>query len=209
MLRPSIARLLTQRLRGVSVARALLIMPVTVAPIVVGFLFRYMYDPSGGLIPWFLGLVFIAVPAAGMLGSPNTALLSILIADVWQWTPFFAIVLYAGLLSVPESVIEAARVDAASRWAMLVRIKLPLIKKTALIVLMLRFMQLFNTFDLVLVLTRGGPGTSSRTLGYSLYQMGLVEFNIGLASAMTWMIILIVNVLIGVYVFYAFRDWEW
>ena len=91
---------------------------------------------------------------------------------------------------------------------MLLRIRLPLIRKTLAFVVMLRFMQIFNTFDLVLVLTRGGPGTSSRTLGYTLYQQGLVDFNIGLASAMTWLIVIMVNVLIGLYVFFVFRDWE-
>ena len=92
---------------------------------------------------------------------------------------------------------------------MLWRVKLPLVMKTATIVILLRFMQLFNTFDLVLVLTRGGPGVASRTLGYSLYQQGLVEFNIGAASAMTWIIVAIVNVIVGLYIAIAFRRWEW
>jgi multiple sugar transport system permease protein len=202
----AIALLLVRRLPGLNVVRALLILPTTIAPIVVGFLFRYMYDPGGGLIPWLLRSIGIPLPPQGLLGSNQTALGAILFADIWQWTPFFAIVLYAGLLSVPAHVIEAARIDRASPWAMLVRIKLPLIRKTALIVVMLRFMQLFNTFDLVLVLTRGGPGTSSRTLGYSLYQQGLMDFNIGLSSAMTWLMVVIVNAVIGLFVFFAFKD---
>ena len=205
----SIALLLVNRLPGMSVSRAILIMPTTIAPIVVGFLFRYMYDPSGGIITWLLNSIGLAPPAAGLLGSPNTALMAIMVADIWQWTPFFAIVLYAGLLSVPPSLIEAARLDGASAWSMLWRIKLPLIMKTALIILILRFMQLFNTFDLVLVLTRGGPGTSSRTLGYTLYQQGLIDFNIGMASATTWLVVIIINAIVGLYIFFAFRKWEW
>ena len=205
----SIALLLNAALPGMAVARALLILPTTVAPIVVGFLFRYLYDPGAGLIPWFLRTIFVPVPSRGLLGSQWTALPSVMAADIWQWTPFFAIVLYAGLLSVPADIIEAARLDRASTWTMLVRIRLPLIRRTAAIVLMLRFMQLFNTFDPVLVLTRGGPGTSSRTLGYSLYELGLVQFNIGLASAMTWIMVIIVNALIAFYVFFAFRNEDW
>ncbi|MBN8999218.1 MAG: sugar ABC transporter permease [Rhizobiales bacterium] len=204
----AIALLLARRLRGMNVARALLIMPTTIAPIVVGFLFRYMYDPGGGLIPWVLGSLGIPLPAQGLLGSTATSLWAVLFADIWQWTPFFAIVLYAGLLSIPDDIVEAARLDRASAWSMLMHIKLPLIKKTALIVVMLRFMQLFNTFDLVVVLTKGGPGTSSRTLGYTLYQAGMVDFNIGLSSAMTWMMVIIVNAIIGLFVFFAFRDWD-
>lgn len=201
-----IALLLLRNLRGMRMTRVLLIMPTTIAPIVVGFLFRYMYDPNGGLIPWLLQSAGIPLPAAGLLGSTSTALWAVLFADVWQWTPFFAIVLYAALLSVPEDVLEAARLDGASAFKLLTHIKLPLIRKTALIVVMLRFMQLFNTFDLVVVLTKGGPGASTRTLGYSLYQAGLVDFNIGLASAMTWLIVIVVNAIIGLFVFFAFRD---
>jgi len=205
----AIALLLANKLPGMSVSRAILIMPTTIAPVVVGFLFRYMYDPSGGLATWLLNVVGIGAPAAGILGSVNTSLVAILVADTWQWTPFFAITLYAALLSVSPDLIEAARLDGASALTILWRIKLPLILKTALILLILRFMQLFNTFDLVLVLTRGGPGTSSRTLGYTLYQQGLVEFNIGMASATTWLIVIIVNAIVGLYAFFAFRKWDW
>lgn len=205
----AIALLLATRLPGMSLSRAVLIMPTTIAPIVVGFLFRYMYDPHGGIITWLLDSIAPIVPVQGILGNANTSLLAIMVADVWQWTPFFAIVLYAGLLSVSPDVIEAARLDGASAWAMLWRIKLPLIMRTVVIVFILRFMQLFNTFDLVLVLTRGGPGTSSRTLAYMLYQQGLIDFNIGMASATTWLVVIIVNAIVGLYAFFAFRDWEW
>jgi len=205
----ALALLLAHRLPGMSVSRALLIMPTTIAPIVAGFLFRYMYDPSGGIITWLLTVIGLDPPAAGILGSTSTSLGAILVADVWQWTPFFAITLYAGLLSVPSDLIEAARLDGASAVTIFWRIRLPLIMKTAVIVLILRFMQLFNTFDLVLVLTRGGPGTSSRTLGYTLYQQGLIDFNIGMASATTWLVVIVINAIVCLYAFFAFRKWEW
>jgi multiple sugar transport system permease protein len=205
----AIALVLANQLPGMAISRAMLIMPTTIAPVVVGFLFRYIYDPTGGLVPWLLQVFRIGAPAQGLLGNEKTAIWAVLAADVWEWTPFFAIVLYAGLLSVPDSLIEAARLDGASAFTILRRIRLPLIKRTAMIVLILRFMQLFNTFDLVLVLTRGGPGAASRTLGYALYQEGLVNFNIGVASATTWLIVLIVNVIITLWAFFAFRDWDW
>src|SRR5688500_18940736 len=97
----AIALFLVQKMPGMSATRALLIMPTTIAPIVVGFLFRYMYDPGGGLIPWLLTSLGIPLPAEGLLGSGTTALWAVLFADIWQWTPFFAIVLYAGLLAIP------------------------------------------------------------------------------------------------------------
>ncbi|AYG67505.1 sugar ABC transporter permease [Rhizobium sp. CCGE531] len=205
----AIALVLLKALPGMNVVRALLILPTTIAPIVVGFLFRYLYDPGGGLVTWVLQSLALPVPAEGILGSPSTALAAILFVDIWQWTPFFAIVLYASLLAVPDEIIEAARLDRASAWTILMRIKLPLIRRTAIIIVMLRFMQIFNTFDTVLVLTRGGPGTSTRTLGYSLYEQGLVNFNVGLVSAQTWIAVLIVNIIVALYVFFAFRNEEW
>ncbi len=205
----AIALLLANRLPGMSFSRAILIMPTAIAPIVVGFLFRYMYDPSGGIIPWLLSSFGVNVPDEGILGSTSTALVAVLIADIWQWTPFFAITLYAALLGVSPELIEAARLDGASPTTILRRIKLPLIMKTVVIVIILRFMQLFNTFDTVLVLTRGGPGTSSRTLGYTLYQQGLIDFNIGVASATTWLVVIIVNAIVGIYAYFAFRNWDW
>lgn len=204
-----VALLLNSHLKGMTVTRAVLIMPTTVAPIVVGFLFRYLFAPEGGLLSWILKGVGFPVPPQGMLGNASTALLSIGIADTWQWTPFFAIVLYAGLLSIPEEVIDAARVDGASRLAMFWRITLPMVRPIAAFVIMIRFMQLFNSFDLVYVLTGGGPGTASRTLSFNLYQEGLVNYNIGLTAAMTWLIVIIVTIIINIYIWFVFRNQEW
>ncbi len=203
-----IALVLATHLRGMTVTRAVLIMPTTVAPVVAGFLFRYLFAPNGGLAPWLLQQVGIAVPPQGMLGSSTTALLSIGIADTWEWTPFFAIVLYAGLLAIPEEVLDAARVDGAAAWSTFWRIMLPMVRPVAVFVIMIRFMQLFNSFDLVYVLTGGGPGTASRTLSYNLYQEGLVNYNIGLTAAMTWLIVIIVTVIINIYIMVVFRGQE-
>ena len=204
-----IALLLNTHLRGMNLFRTILIMPTTVAPIVVGFLFRYLYTPHQGLFSWVLNVLGIPVPAQGLLGSSQTALLSIGIADAWEWTPFFAIVLYAGLLAIPQETIDAARVDGASGAQLFWYIVLPFIRPVAAIVIMIRFMQLFNMFDLVHVLTTGGPGTASRTLSYNLYFEGLVNYNIGVAAAMTWLIVVIASILINIYIWFAFRDWEW
>ena len=205
----AIALLLNTHLRGMTVMRALLIMPVTIAPVVVGFLFRYLYAPEGGLVPWALKSIGVPVPPAGLLGSPYTSLLSIGIADSWQWTPFFAIILYAGLLAIPIDIIDAAEVDGAGGLKMLLYITLPFLRPVAAFLIMIRFMQLFNSFDLVFVLTGGGPGTSSRTLSFNLYQEGLVNYNIGLTAAMTWLIVIIVTIIINIFILIVFRGQEW
>ncbi|MFN8495083.1 MAG: sugar ABC transporter permease [Caldilineaceae bacterium] len=204
-----IAMLLNTHLSGMTLLRAILIMPTTIAPVVVGFLFRYLLAPEGGVVPWLLKSAGVPVPPQGLLGNANTALLSIGVADTWQWTPFFAIVLYAGLLAIPLDVLDAANVDGVGRLSMLWYITLPLLRPVAAFLVMIRFMQLFNSFDLVYVLTGGGPGTASRTLSYNLYQEGLVNYNIGLTAAMTWLIVIIVTVVINVFIWFVFRDEEW
>lgn len=205
----AIALLLNSQLRGMTVMRSLLIMPVTIAPVVVGFLFRYLFAPEGGVVPWALKSAGLPVPAAGLLGSSSTSLLSIGIADTWQWTPFFAIILYAGLLAIPEDIIDAAEVDGAGWFRMLRHITLPFLRPVAAFLIMIRFMQIFNSFDLVYVLTGGGPGTSSRTLSFNLYQEGLVNYNIGLTAAMTWLIVIIVTIFINIFIIIVFRGQEW
>jgi len=204
-----IALLLHTHLRGMSLFRAVLIMPTTLAPVVAGFLFRYLLEPKGGIVPWVFEGIGIPMPPQGFLGSASTSLLTIGIVDTWQWTPFFAIVLYAGLLSISEEVKEAAQVDGASSWRMFWSITLPLLRPIAAFLVMIRFMQLFNSFDLVYVLTRGGPGTSSRTLSFNLYREGLVNHNIGMTAAMTWLVVIIVTVIINLYIYFIFRKREW
>ncbi len=129
----AIALLLNVGVRGASIFRSLLIMPVTIAPVVTGFLFRYMYYREGGLVTWLLLQLGVPVSPRGLLGEESTALAAVLAADVWQWTPYAAILLYAGLLAIPDEVKEAARVDGASAWRMFWHITLPLVRPTAAI----------------------------------------------------------------------------
>jgi len=202
-----VALLLNATLKGENVIRAILIMPTTVAPMVAGFLFRYLYY-TDGLIPYLLSLFNISVPKQGILGHPSTAIWGIVFTDIWEWTPFFAIILLAGLQSVPTEIIEAARVDGASFLSIFWHIMLPNLKFVALIIIMIRFMQTFSLFDVIYVETMGGPGTSTRTLSYNLYYEGLVNYNIGYASAIGWIMIIIVAIIINVFIISAFKGKE-
>ncbi len=170
-----------------TVMRALLIMPVTIAPVVVGFLFRYLFAPEGGVVPWVLTSIGVPVPAAGLLGSPLH-----LAAEYWhcRHLAMDAVLRHHPLRRAtchPHDMTDAAKVDGAGWFNMLWHITLPLLRPVAAFLIMIRFMQIFNSFDLVYVLTGGGPGTSSRTLSFNLYQEGLVNYNIGLTAAMTWL----------------------
>jgi len=202
-----IALLLSLNLRGGNVVRAVLIMPTTVAPIVAGFLFRYLYY-TDGLISYLLSSIGVSIPKQGILGSPLTAIWGIIFTDVWEWTPFFAIILLAGLQSISAEIIEAARVDGASFFRVFWHIMLPSLRFVASIIIMIRFMQVFNLFDIVYVETMGGPGTSTRTLSYNLYYEGLVNYNIGYSTAIAWIMIIIIAIIINLFIIFAFKEKE-
>jgi multiple sugar transport system permease protein len=202
-----VALLLSISLKGSSLVRALLIMPTTVAPIVVGFIFRFLYYRDG-LVTYLLSSIGIRVPKEGILGSTRTAIWGIIFTDVWEWTPFFAIILLAGLKSIPDEIIEAARVDGANFFRIFWHIMLPHLRFVSSIVIMIRFMTVFNLFDIIYVETMGGPGTSTRTLSYNLYYEGLVNYNVGYSTAIAWIMIVIILILINLFTTIAFRGKE-
>jgi multiple sugar transport system permease protein len=200
-----IALLLREKLRGVRLARSLLIMPTAIAPAIAGLAFRSMYDPAGGLIPYVLHKMGIGVPAAGILGSGSTALTAVAITDVWQWTPFAALILLAAMQGISGELLEAARIDGANAWQVFRSIVLPLIRPVLITVTLLRFISTFNVFDIIFVETRGGPGVSTTVSGLDVYYNGLTYYNIGYASALTWIITILVAIVINVYLATAGR----
>lgn len=202
-----IALLLNENLKGSRKIRALILMPTTIAPMIAGFIFRYLYY-SDGLITYLFSLVKIRLPQEGVLGNASTALLGVAFTDIWQWTPFFAIILLAGIQSIPDEIIEAAKVDGASYIKTLLRIIMPNLSFVTLIIIMIRFMQVFNLFDIIYAETMGGPGTSSRTLSFNLYYRGLVEYNIGYSSAIAWLMIIIIAVFVNIFLMLGLKGQE-
>lgn len=195
----AIAVLLNRELRCVRMVRSLLIMPVAIAPAVAGLAFRSLYDPSSGAIPFILRSVGVTPPAAGILGDGSTALAGLITTEVWQWTPFAALVFLAAMQGVPKSLLEAAQVDGARPTRVFRSIVLPLMGPIVVVVVLLRFIATFNIFDIVYVETRGGPGFSTTVSGLVVYQEALEHYDIGYASALTWIMIIIVAILINVY----------
>ena len=194
-----LALLLREKLVGTGLARALFIMPVAIAPTVAGLAFRSMYASNTGLIPNLLELVGIDVPPEGILGSPSTAFAAVMITDIWQWTPFVALIALAAMQGVPEDVVEAARIDGAGSVRIFWFVTLPLISAALVTVVLLRFIQSFNVFDIIYVETRGGPGGSTSTVGMEIFFAGLNNYNIGYASALTMLAAIIVGIFVNVY----------
>jgi multiple sugar transport system permease protein len=177
----AIALLMNRRLRGIGIFRTALLLPMAMTPIVTGMLWLILYNPNYGLINYLLGLVGIQGP--DWISNPKTALLALIIVDIWQWTPFMFLVLSAGLAGLPIEVAEAAKVDGANRWQEFWSVTLPLLKRTSLLAILLRIIDLWKVFDTIFALTKGGPGTSTQTLNFYGYLQGFRWFNLGYAAA--------------------------
>src|SRR5262249_50230642 len=149
--------------------RTTFIIPMVIAPVVVGIIFRLLYNTEFGLPNYILENV-LHLPRANWLGDSNLALPSIMLMDIWQWTPFMFIVLLAGLQAIPVDLLEAARADGANHWKSLRYVVLPLLRSTILISLLVRTMDALRIFDQVYVTTQGGPGTSTEVVSYYIYK---------------------------------------
>jgi multiple sugar transport system permease protein len=162
--------------------------------VITSLLWRYLLDPQFGLISQMMSL-FGHHGGIDWLGSSNLALPAVMLVDVWQWTPFVVLVLHAGMLSIPQEHFEAAQVDGAGRLQTLRRIVLPALLPQVLLVLLFRTMDTYRVFDTVFVLTKGGPGTATNTIGLYTYRTGFSFFDMGYSMALSVFILVTVSVI--------------
>jgi multiple sugar transport system permease protein len=186
----ALALALERPVRGTAFFRTLFILPMMIAPIAVGLAWRYMFDAQFGLINAVLALFKIA--PMGWLADPTLAFAAIVIADVWQWTPFVFIMMVAALANVDGAVIEASRIDGATWWQMTSRIKLPMIAHVIAITLMMRLVDAFRVLEVIYVLTFGGPGDSTEILALHIYKTAFVGQQLGVAAAISVLLLLVV-----------------
>lgn len=177
------ALLLNQRLPGTTLFRALILLPWVVSPIVAAQTWRYIYDPMGGLLNWFLKLLSISSSGYDWLGDPSLAFFSVMLVAIWRGIPFCFVMILAGLQAVPKELYEAAEVDGANSLSRFIYVTMPLLEPILLVTLILRFIWMFNNFDFVWVLTRGGPGTRTQLLSVLAYQNAFSFYDIGYGSA--------------------------
>lgn len=187
-----IALLINKKLRGHGVLRVILIVPMVLAPLVVGAIFRFMFD-SDGFVSWALSLLGIDAPA--FLSIPGLALVTVAFVDAWQWTPFVVIVVAAAMETLPQNVMEAARLDGANAWQELWHFVLPQIRPLLVLVALIRFMDSFREFDKLFIMTNGGPGTSSETLPIYLWRQAFQYLDMGYAAALGFVVLLIISVI--------------
>ncbi|MDQ0323279.1 multiple sugar transport system permease protein [Pararhizobium capsulatum DSM 1112] len=179
----SMALLLNGVTRGREFYASLFLIPMMVAPIVVGFSWNLFLNPIYGPLNNLLKAIGFDPPAWAQ--SPDWALPTLVVVDTWQWTPFVMIVLLAGLNSIPQRVYEAARVDGSNRWQTFVHIVLPMLFPYMMVAFVLRFIDSFRVFDIIYILTRGGPGTATQNLAYYTYDMGFGRFEFSIAGALS------------------------
>ncbi len=186
----ALALALEHPVRGMAFFRTLFILPMMIAPIAVGLAWRYLFDAQFGLINAVLGLLGIA--AKTWLADPTLAFVAIVIADVWQWTPFVFIMMIAALANLDGAVIEASRIDGACWWQMTLLVKLPMVMHVIAITLMMRLIDAFRVLEVIYVLTFGGPGDSTEILALHIYKTAFVGQQLGVAAAISVLLLVVV-----------------
>jgi multiple sugar transport system permease protein len=186
----ALALLATSRVKAIGVIRTVLLIPLMMTPVVAGVLWRTLYHSTYGAINWFIGLA--GIPPQTWTGDPKQALISVIIVEIWQQLPIVVFILAAGIQSLPVDLYKAAWVDGASGWQTFREITLPLLRPVILVVLLLRIMDAFRVFDIIWTLTFGGPGNTTEVLSMIIYKSGLQFFQIGEASAMSWLFLIVI-----------------
>jgi multiple sugar transport system permease protein len=197
-----LALLLEKAIRGATFFRTIFVMPLMIAPVVVGLIWRYLLDARNGIVNFYLTRIGEAVPALkglgfesqSWLGDPTLAMASIVISDVWQWTPFVFMIVLAGLQGLPGDVMEAAFIDGANWWRMTWHVKLPMMRNILLIALLMRIIDVFRALEVIFVMTGGGPGSSTRVLSLTLFQTAFTSRDLGYASTIALLLSVILIV---------------
>jgi len=170
--------------------QALLILPFAMSPALIGVSFRFMFNPEFGLFDAVFGALLPGVAAVSWLSDPTLAFWVVVIADVWGWIPFLTLVLIGGLASIPRETIEAAQIDGAAGWRVFKDVTLPQLVPVLAVVVILKAIFSLKTFDLVFMLTNGGPGTATQTLSHYVYFNGFKYSNLGYSSAVAWLMVI-------------------
>jgi len=177
----------------------LVLTPMMLSFVSVGVFFKLYYEPTFGLVSWVMNH-FTSEPFV-MLATPAGAIAAIVIADAWMWSPFVMLLVLAGLVSVPKYLYEAAEIDRASWWRRFSTITFPYIKSLLLLAVLFRTIETFKLFDLVYIITEGGPGSSTETIAVYVYRMAFQFFRTSQSAAIAYIMLFVVIVLTNLYLY--------
>jgi multiple sugar transport system permease protein len=181
---------------------SILMVPMIIAPVAAGTLWRMMLDRTYGVVNYLLS--FLGIKPLSWIGDPKLALYTVSLVDAWLYIPFVAVLMLSSIKSMPTSFLDAARVDGASPWKVFWKIILPITSPVIIIVAMLRFIDAFKVFDTIFVMTQGGPGNATEMLPTYIYRQGIKFLNIGYSSATA--IVFVAAMSIIAWVFQKLRD---
>ncbi|MCC6177507.1 MAG: sugar ABC transporter permease [Chloroflexi bacterium] len=178
---------------GQGIVRTAMLVPMFMTPAVVAFMWRFILHPDLGIMNYATSLVGLGRPV--WLGDPTLALVSVMAVDIWRNTPFMFLIFLAGMQSLPAELYEAAAVDGASAWRRFIGVTLPLLKPLILVALIIRGMDAVREFDILFIMTGGGPGNATETIALATYRYSFKLYNMGLGSAVSYIIFGVVFVL--------------
>jgi multiple sugar transport system permease protein len=186
----ALAWLFNRHIFGRPVLRSIMVLPIFATPIAVGYLFFTIFYEIGG------PLEFLGIP---WLSDPHWALVSVILVDIWQWTPFCFLVFLAALQGIPDELIESALLETHSEWQLWRHVILPLLQPVIIIVLLLRLAEAIKLFDIIATLTKGGPGIATQSYTYLAFTRGFKLNDFGYASAMAYLLLIVVMVIVTVF----------
>lgn len=202
-----IALLLDSDAPGFGLLRALLTLTLVIPPAITGMMFLLLEDPEFGVLTYVLEAVGLLDGASPILATPATALAGVMLADVWQWTPFMVLIFIAGLRSLPSEPYEAAMLDGASAFQIFRRITLPLMSKVIAVAVLIRSIDLFRAFDYMFVMTSGGPGTSTYTLSLYAWQQTFSFIKWGYGATISIVSLLLILIIANLFIWIARVRW--
>ncbi|HHY47156.1 MAG TPA: sugar ABC transporter permease [Firmicutes bacterium] len=184
------ALILASEIRGRKFLRVLLLIPMMLTPVAIGYMWRMILNSTRGPANHFLTLV--GLKPLEWLTSSDIALPSIILVDIWQWTPFFIVTLLAGIQSLPQDPYEAATIDGATGWQLFWYVTFPMLLPVSVTVIFLRAIEAFKVFDKIFVLTGGGPGMATESSTFYIYTLAFRHFNLGYASAAAYILLILI-----------------
>jgi multiple sugar transport system permease protein len=191
-----LALILAPKSRSNAVAATLLILPMAVTPVVSALVWRELFNPNYGWVNYYLRQIGIMREPIAWLSNPQTAWFTVISLDVWQWTPFVALILMAGLQGIPPEPREAAAVDGAEGWRLFWDVTFPLLRPFVAIAVLLRTLEAFKTFATIRVLTGGGPGISTEIINLTIYRTALQDFSVGAAASLGIAFLVFLSILV-------------
>lgn len=178
------------------VLRTLALLPLFTPPVAIAMIWKLIYDPNSGLINYYLTKLGLVSAPVAFMGEKPLAFLSIMAADIWQWTPFCFLLCLAALQSLPREPYEAAMVDGASDWYVFKRLTLPMVAPQIIVIFIFRLLIAFKVFDLIYMLTYGGPGNSTQVASFYIYRISFGQFETGYGAALSIIVLIVISVVV-------------